>query len=106
MRRSPLLVTAAAVTLLSLGACAGGAKEAKSKEDIHASLSEHFQTDGLSEKQADCYADLVIDEVGVDALKDAEVGDKEPTTKQQQAYAKAGLRAVDECGVDKASLNG
>ena len=106
MRRSPFLVTAAAVAILSLGACAGGTKEAKSEEDIHASLSEHFQTDGLSEKQADCYADLVIDEVGVDALKDAEVGDKEPPTKQQAAYAKAALRAVDECEIDKASLSG
>jgi hypothetical protein len=94
------------VAILSLGACAGGSSGAKSEDDIHASLSAHFQNDGLSKKQADCYAGLVIDEVGVDELKDAKVGDKEPPTDQQAAYAKAALRAVDECGIDETSING
>jgi hypothetical protein len=105
MRRTPLIAAVTAAALLSLGACAGQGG-AKSEEDIHASLSEHFQTDGLSKEQADCYADLVIDEVGVDELKDAEVGDEEPPEDQQEAYAAAGLRAVDECGIDKASIDG
>lgn len=106
MRRTPLLATAAAVVLLTLGACAGGSKGAKSEDDIHESLSTHFKADGFTAEQADCYADLVIDEVGVDALKSAEVGDKEPPADQQAAYARAALRAVDECGIDKAAVSG
>jgi hypothetical protein len=105
MRRSPLIAAAAAVALLSLGACASGASNgAKSEDDIKASLSAHFEDDGLTKDQAECYAELVIDEVGVDALRSAEVGDKEPPSKQQEAYAKAGLRAVDECDIDEAAV--
>ena len=106
MRRSPRFVTALAVVALSLGACAGGSSGAKSEDDIHASLSTHFQNDGLSKEQADCYADLVVEEVGVDALKGAKVGDEEPPAKQQEAYATAALRAVDECGIDEADIDG
>jgi len=99
------LLAATAAALLSLAACSGGSDGAKSEEDVHDALAQRFEDDGLSETQARCYADLVIDEVGLDALRDAEVGDEEPPAAQQEAYAAAAIRAVDECDITTADID-
>jgi hypothetical protein len=104
MPRTRLLAVTAAA-LLSLAACSGGSDGAKSEEDIHDSLAQRFEDDGLTEEQAGCYADLVIDEVGLDALREADVGDEEPPEAEQEAYAAAALRAVDECDITSADID-
>jgi hypothetical protein len=84
--------------LLTLGACGGGASdpsEAEIKADLVAAAQEG--ENGLTEAQAECYADLVIEEVGVEALKDVDIGADDPPEEIQDALATAAVRAQDEC---------
>jgi hypothetical protein len=96
MRRS-LLLGAAALCLLGASACAGGGED--SEEDIRGDLSETFQRgdEGLDQETADCFADVVIDEVGVEALQDVDLSDDEPPSEVREEIAAAALRAADEC---------
>jgi hypothetical protein len=96
MRRS-LLLGAAALCLLGASACAGGGED--SEEDIRDDLIDTFQRgdDGLDEATADCFAEVVIDEVGLEALRDVDLSDDEPAGEVQEEIAAAALRAEDEC---------
>jgi len=95
MRRSLLLV--AALCLAVSAACSGGGED--SEEDIRDDLSDTFQRgdDGLDEETADCFADVVIDEVGLEELRDVDLSDDEPPPELQEPIAAAALRAADEC---------
>lgn len=99
MHRSPLAGAAAAVALLlSLTAC-GSAGSDPDEAEIKADLVSRAQEgdDGLTEPQAECYADLIIDEVGVDRLNDVDLGADEPPEDIQDDLANAAARAIDDC---------
>jgi hypothetical protein len=99
VHRSPLLrAFAVAALLLTLAACGGGKKD-PSEAEIKADLSGSFQQgdDPLSEEQADCYADVIIDEVGVDRLKDVDFAAETPPKEIKDDVAAATVRALDEC---------
>jgi hypothetical protein len=105
MPRPTLLVATAALALLGLGACAND-RGADSEDEIRDALTARFEDDGLTAEQAECFANLVIEEVGVEDLKDAEAGDEAPPDDQQEAYATAATRAVDECEIDELPVDG
>ena len=69
--------------------------------DIKTELSANFQSggDGLTKEQADCYADLLIEEVGVDKLKDIDLSADTPPAKIQDAVSAASDQAIAECGL-------
>lgn len=97
MRRFSVL-GAAAVLLITAGAC-GSSNDKLSEADIKAELSTNFQSggDGLTKEQADCYADLLIEEAGVDKLKDIDLSADTPPAEIQDAVAAASEKAIDEC---------
>lgn len=55
------------VLLLALTACGGGGDDSEASENIAASIQ---QDSSISEEDADCFAENVVDSVGVDQLKE------------------------------------
>lgn len=102
MRRSPLLGAAAAASLLfTLSACGGSGDDELSAADIQKELSATFQSgdDGYTKEQADCYAKLVVEEVGVENLQDVDLSANTPPAEIQDAVAEASARANEACGL-------
>jgi hypothetical protein len=96
MRRSALLSAAAPLSLL-LVACAGGGDE--SEADITADISQTLQGDavGLDEETADRCAEIIVDEVGVEALKDLDLSAEVPPEELQEEIVAAAARGAEEC---------
>lgn len=103
MRRTSLLGPAAAVLLLA-AACGGSGEQ--SDDELRADVSEQLQNggDGLAEEQADCFAEILIDEVGADELRDVDLSADEPPAGLQDEISAAAVRAVEEC--DLADVSG
>jgi hypothetical protein len=97
MRRSPLTGSLAALSLVvALAAC--GQADEPSAEDVRADLSEELQaydTD-LTADEADCMAEVIVDEVGLDELNDVDFSAAEPEDLAD-AFGAAGVRAQDDC---------
>jgi hypothetical protein len=99
MRRlSPLLAVLLALGL-TVGACSRKDTSAKDlKEQVSTALRKG--DDGLTRDQADCYADLLIDEVGADDVNDIGLTDKEPDAAVAKKVAAAATKARSECKID------
>ncbi len=99
MRRTSLLGAAAALCLLGGAAGCGGGDDDKSEAEIKAELVENLRDgeDGLDEETAECFADVIIEEVGVDELRDVDLTADEPPEEIQEEVTAAGSRAVTEC---------
>jgi hypothetical protein len=104
MRRTPLL-GAAALCLFFGAACSGGDDD-KSEADVTKALSENLQDNNpdLAKDAADCSAGIVVDEIGLDKLKDVDLTADEPPAELQDEIAAAAIRAAEEC--DLSSANG
>ncbi|MFL6206379.1 MAG: hypothetical protein ACJ739_13620 [Acidimicrobiales bacterium] len=98
MRRSKALAMAASLCVL-LGAAGCGGKGKQSEDEIVADVSATLQAGNkdLDDKEADCFAKVVIDEIGVEDARDIKVTEDEPSKEQKDAIAKATIRAQDEC---------
>jgi len=97
MRRVPILGATTLCLALSVTAC-GGDNE-KSEADIKRELSATLQSggDGVDKKAADCFAEIVVDEVGVDKLRDVDLSADEPPAELQDEISAAAVRAAEEC---------
>ena len=97
--------TAPAVALLAalvLPACSSGDD---SPEDVRAGLSEELQEQlGLDDEEADCFTDLLIEEIGIEELKDIDVSAAEPPEGLQGELTAASLAAIEECDIDASAL--
>ena len=106
MRHAPLLGAAASLCIvLVVAACGGGGgdkSEAEVKEDLSATLQSG--DDGFNEETADCFAEIVIDEVGVTKLRDVDLSADEPPKELDDEIATAAVRAAEEC--DLSGLGG
>ena len=102
MRRSKALATAASLCFL-LGAAACGGDSGQSEEELVDDLSETLQSggQGFGEKEADCFAKIVVEEVGVEELQDVDITADEPPPELQDEIAKAAVRATDECDLSE-----
>lgn len=97
MRSTRLLATTLALgLLLGAGACS---RSDPSAEDLRDDLSDALQRgeDGLTEEQADCYAAIIVEEVGRDALNDVDFDDEEPTAAVGGKLGDAAKKAEAEC---------
>jgi hypothetical protein len=97
MPRTSLLGAAAALLLLVAAGC--GSDEGDSRADIKADLSETLQRgdDGFDKATADCFADLVIDEVGLEEMQDVDLSAAEPPAEIEDEIITAAQRLPDEC---------
>jgi hypothetical protein len=104
MRRTKALATAASVCLL-LGVAACGGDSGQSEEELVDDLSKTLQSggQGYDEETSDCFAEIVVDEVGVEKLQDVDITADEPPPELQDEIAKAAIRASDECDLSDGS---
>jgi hypothetical protein len=97
MRRSPLIGSLAALSLVvALAAC--GEQDEPTADEVQADVSEELQAyDGdLTDEQADCIAEAIIDEVGQDEVTDIDFADDSPTELGEE-FGAAAIAARDEC---------
>lgn len=98
MRRSPLLSAVASLCLtVGVAGCAGGGED--SEDDLRDDISGGVErwTDEIDAETADCVAAIVIDEVGLEALRDLDLADDEPPSELQDEITTAMVLADDEC---------
>jgi hypothetical protein len=99
MRRSPLIGLLLALTLL-VGACSGSSKDPTASE-LRAKIATQvrgIQT-SLTAKQADCYAGLLVKEIGTKTINDLDLRDKAPDPKVAKDLAAAAVAATTSCGI-------
>jgi hypothetical protein len=97
-----LAAVAIAVAVLLMG---GG----DDKSDVRALLASKLQDeeDTLSGDQADCVADLLVDEAGEDAFKDVDFSADDPPEEFISAFIAVGPdEFVDKCGIDESTFTG
>lgn len=106
MRRNLLSgALSALVVVLGLTACGGGGDD--DPEDLRADLSEEIQTSlDLDADQADCFAGVLIDEIGEEDLQDVDFSAEEPPAGMEDEFTSAALVAIDECDIDPAASDG
>ena len=98
LRRSAATLAA---LLLPLGVAASACSqqddptEAELQEDVAEELRE--RDDDLTADQADCYAGLLVDELGVDAVMDLDYSDEEPDAEVAEGIAAAAAEARTAC---------
>jgi len=100
MRRLSLLGAAACLAFVTT-ACGGGDDE-KSRADVKEELSKSLRAgeSGFDAGAADCFADIVIDEVGLDEMRKVDLSADEPPEALQDDITAAAQRAADECDLD------
>ncbi len=91
-----LLLAAVPVALLS-GACSQ--QDDPTPAELRADLAEELRDrdSTLTADQAECYAGLVVEELGVDEIQDVDLSDEEPTAEVAEGLAAAAVEARDEC---------
>jgi len=106
-RTRPISATAAAVVLiLGLSACGdsdGGSSDADIKDRIAEQLGEGGALDADT---AECFADVIVDEIGADKLNDVDFSAEEPPAELQEEFAGAAVKAIDACDLDLSSIDG
>jgi hypothetical protein len=96
---------AAVVATLGFGACSGD--DGSSEADVREEIVDQLVEDGaLDEESAECYAGLIVDEVGAENLDDVDFSDEEPPVELHDEYASAAQKAFQECDIDPESLGG
>jgi hypothetical protein len=98
MRTRSLLGAALAIGLL-LSAC-GGSDDKKSAEELKVELSDTLQnaSNGLPADRADCFADIIVDDIGAEALQDVDLSADEPPKAIQDDLISAASVADEQCG--------
>lgn len=99
----PLLGALAALIALALTGCSGGND---SPADVKADVAAQMAERGFNDEQADCFANIVVDELGAENVKDLDFSNDEPPAGQEEDYAAAALKALTDCDVDLSSLDG
>ena len=107
MRRTPFLGAVTALCLVVGGAaCGDDDGGGDSEADITNQLSETLQAggDGFDKEAADCFAEIIVDETGLEKLQDVDLTADEPPEELQDEIAAAAVRASEEC--DLSGLSG
>jgi len=100
----PTLVLGAALlgAALLAGGCAG-ASEDPTDEELTADVADALQDADadLSGDAATCWAEVLVDTVGSDALRDLDLTSDAPPTELEEDFARAALTARAECDLDR-----
>lgn len=106
-RRSPmpkLMSTALGATILALVAagCAGGDT---SDADVEVRIADQLTERGLDAEAATCFAEILVDEVGADELRDVDFSAEEPPRALAEELAAAAITASADCDIDASDLD-
>ena len=97
MRRSPLLAALTAVALV-LGLAACGQEDDPTAAEVRADLVEELQAYDaeLSDDEAECVAEAIVEAVGVDELNDLDFSAEDPEDLDEE-FGAAAVAARDDC---------
>ena len=103
MRRTPLLGATVALCLV-FGAAACGSDSAEGDDTRDAMVDDLSDTlqegdELLTDDEADCLAGVIIDEIGVDELKDVDLTADTPPEELREQITAAQPIASEECDV-------
>ena len=97
MRHRPLLAALLAFGLF-VGACSSSDPSAKEvREDLASALQKG--DDALTEDQAECYAKLIVDEIGAKEVNDVSFSAKEPSDELAAELATVAQTARTKCNI-------
>jgi len=101
MRRATPLILVVALAAGVGGACAG--EDDKSADELTEELAEQLERrdDSLDTEQAECYAAIIVEEIGADELQDVDLSADDPPDELEAPLAAAASRATDECDLDE-----
>lgn len=95
-------VIIAVVAFLLLGGDDGG-----DRDRIHADMVAQLQNESdLSDSQADCIADAIIDDLGTERLKDVDFSADEPPDDLADDYFSAAMDSLETCNIDPSEFGG
>jgi hypothetical protein len=83
--------------LLALGATACAGADEPTADEVAEELSEQLQDGGFEAEAADCVAEVVVDELGVERVQDVDFGAEEPPEDLREDIAAAVVVAAEEC---------
>lgn len=91
---APLLL---ALLVALLAACGGGET---SRADVEADIAAQLEDEGLDADQSACFAELIVEEVGLDNVKEIDFSAEEPPAELEDELTSAAVRAGAECELD------
>jgi len=95
-------VAAAVVAFLLLGGDDDG-----DRDRIRGEMAAQIRADSdLTNAQAECMADAVIDEIGTERLKDVDFSADDPPEDLADDFFKAALASLDKCDIDESVFTG
>jgi hypothetical protein len=99
--RSTVLIVS---LVIGLTACGGGKEP--STADVKADVAAQIAESGLDEAQSECFADIIVDDLGAATLKDVDFSADKPEANQNEKIAAAALKARSTCKIDAGSFGG
>ncbi|MET0728702.1 MAG: DUF2510 domain-containing protein [Acidimicrobiales bacterium] len=94
----------AIVAIIAAVALLSGGDDDDERDRIHAELVASISEEGgLSDADADCFADHLIDEIGVDRLKDVDFDADEPPADLEDDLTAASFSGLEACNIDAGS---
>lgn len=97
------MLSALAALVVTLAACGGGGGD--SEAEIKVKVADQLAENGLDKKDSTCFAGVLVDEIGVDKLKDVDFSSDEPPAGLEAEFTAAALKALTTCNLDVADLN-
>lgn len=83
--------------LLVFGASACAGSDEPTADEVAEEVSEQLQDGGFEAEAADCVAEVVVDELGVDRVEDVDFSDETPPADLREDLAAAVVVAAEEC---------
>ncbi|MEO7428514.1 MAG: hypothetical protein ABIY48_03935 [Acidimicrobiales bacterium] len=97
-----LAATLALVTLVGCGGGGGGGGNSEAK--VKAKVATEIAKEGLDKKASECFAGVIVDEIGVKKLKDVDFSASAPPKGLESEFTAAALKALKTCKIDTAQL--
>lgn len=103
MHRTLLSALAGSFLVMTLAACGGGGGD--STAEVKAKVATEIAKGGLSKKDSECFAGVLVKEIGVKKLKGVDFSASAPPKGLQNELTAASVKAIATCKIDVTALN-
>lgn len=104
MHRTKLSALAGSLLVVTLAACGGGGGDSDS--EVKAKLAGQFAKEGLDKEASNCFAGVLVEEIGAKKLKDVDFSAEEPPAGLEDEFTAAAMKAVKNCKIDMSEISG